>query len=298
MKKITVFTPTYNRAYVLPKLYLSLTEQTSKDFVWLIVDDGSTDNTKQIVDEWIREGKIEIKYIHQQNGGKMKAHNLGVQNTTTPYFVCVDSDDNMTDNAIESILNECEKLQDESVCGIVAYKAYTDGKVISTPFPEGEEIVNFSKMYENGFEGDTAFVFKTEVIKQYPFPIIASEKFITEAYVYEQISRDYQVLLLNKILVICEYNADGLTKNLQKVIFNNPCGYVAYFLQKGNFASSRMQTVKAYIRANAFRKFTKGVQMPVNAKKKFLYFITHPFGKVLYLKKKREYQKSLKKETK
>ncbi len=298
MKKITVFTPTYNRIYILPKLYNSLVNQTNKDFVWLIVDDGSTDNTKQIVNEWIAEGKIEIKYIYQQNGGKMKAHNLGVEKTDTPYFVCVDSDDYVTDSAIENILNQCDNIENQNICGIVAYRGDAQGKIISTPFPEGEKVVNFSNMYEDGFSGDTVFVFKSQVIKKYPFPIIANEKFITEAYVYEQISIDYQVLLLNEVIVICEYNTDGLTKNLQKVIFNNPCGYVAYFLQKGNFASSRIQVFKAYIRANAFRKFTKGVQMPVYAKKKFLYFISRPFGIALYLKKKREYQKSLKIETK
>ena len=91
--------------------------------------------------------------------------------------------------------------------------------------------------------------------------------------------------------MVCEYIEDGLTRNLHKVTFNNPCGYVAYFLQKGNFAKSLIATAKAYVRANAFRKFTKGVDMPVKAQKKFLYFITRPFGAILYLKKKKAYDK-------
>ncbi len=292
MNKLTVFTPTYNRAYILPKLYKSLTAQTVKDFVWLIVDDGSTDNTKELVLSWIDESLIEIRYFQQENGGKMKAHNLGVEKTDTELFTCVDSDDYLVNSAVEKLLDCWENTDKPSdVCGIVAYKGNEDNKIISSEFPKGVEITHYSDLYSNGFKGDTTLLFKTEILKRHPFPIIVNEKFITEAYIYEQIDRQYRVIILPEIITVCEYIEDGLTRNLHKVTFNNPCGYVAYFLQKGNFAKSFIATVKAYIRANAFRKFTKGVEMPVKARKKFVYFLTRPFGAILYLKKKKAYDK-------
>ena len=292
MKQLTVFTPTYNRAYILPKLYKSLTAQTVKDFVWLIVDDGSTDDTKELVSSWIDENLIEIRYYTQQNGGKMKAHNLGVEKTDTELFTCIDSDDHLVNCAVEKLLN-CwnNTVKPIDVCGIIAYRGSEDNKIISSEFPKNLEFTHFSDLYSNGFKGDTTLLFKTEILKKHPFPIIANEKFITEAFVYEQIDRQFRVIILPEIITVCEYIEDGLTRNLHKVTFNNPCGYVAYFLQKGNFAKSLIATAKAYVRANAFRKFTKGVDMPVKAQKKFLYFITRPFGAILYLKKKKAYDK-------
>ena len=112
---LTVCTPTYNRAHTLPRLYESLVRQTSQDFEWLVVDDGSTDNTRELVDGWVAEGRIRIRYVYKENGGKPSAHNLGVRMAAGELFFCVDSDDYLTDNAVEVIRNNSEKLTYKNV---------------------------------------------------------------------------------------------------------------------------------------------------------------------------------------
>ena len=190
MVPLTIFTPTFNRAQTLPKLYNSLCRQTCKDFRWLIVDDGSTDDTELVVANWTSDNKVDITYFKQPNGGKMSAHNVGVQMCDTDYFFCVDSDDFITDTAVEIILQNLPKCKDNSVGGLVAYRFIGKEPTyeIVSHFPHtGFSTLN--ELYQNGFKGDTSLVFKTRVLKEYPFPIIKGEKFITEAYVYNQIDK-------------------------------------------------------------------------------------------------------------
>lgn len=293
-KILTVFTPTYNRAYILPQLYHSLKKQTMKNFEWVIVDDGSSDNTEELVKAWMEEEDISLRYIKQENGGKMKAHNTGVQETQTELFFCVDSDDFLVDTAVETILNAWADLDQEKkkqLAGMIGYKGVDSERPIGNEFPVGISQDRLGGFYEKGFAGDASLIFRTEVIREYPFPMIGSEKFITEAYVYDQIDRKFEFYAVPNVLMICEYRTDGLTQNLLKTTFNNPCGYVAYFLQKGNFSKTIKGRFLAYLRASAFEKFTKNVEMPVYPSYKFLYVLSRPFGKLLFLKKKREYLK-------
>ena len=232
-KALTIFTPTYNRAYILPQLYDSLTKQTNRNFEWLIVDDGSSDNTEEIVNAWVSENLIQIRYIKQENGGKMKAHNTGAQNTDCELFFCVDSDDYIVETAVDTILNKWGSLnadEKKSLAGMVGYRGISTNTPIGHEFPVNVERDSLGGFYKKGLTGDTSLIFRTDIIKQFPFPIIANEKFITEAYVYDQIDRTYQLYAIPKILTICEYRDDGLTQNLFKVTFHNPCGYVAYNL--------------------------------------------------------------------
>ncbi len=292
---ITVFTPTYNRAYILPQLYNSLKNQTDKSFIWLIVDDGSTDGTDDLVSVWVKEGYIDIKYLKQENAGKMKAHNVGVEQTNTELFVCVDSDDWLLSNSIEQIRNKWEELsRDEksNTAGFIAYRGKSADEVIGNYFPGHFKKSTLSNLYNQGFRGDTTIVFRSEIIKQYPFPIITGEKFITEAYVYDQIDQKYSYYLIPSIMIVCEYRNDGLTQNLIRVSFNNPCGYTAYFLQKANFSNTIKDKIFNYIRANCFRHKIKNKTMPVVANNKFLYNLTYPFGLLLYLSKKIKYNRA------
>lgn len=289
MKEITVFTPTYNRAYTLPTLYESLKTQTVQNFEWLIVDDGSTDNTKDLVESWSAENIVDIRYIYQENGGKMKAHNLGARETQTELFLCVDSDDWLVRDAIESIIQQwalLSKKKKTDVAGLVAYRGKNSHEVIGTAFPEGVVEESLGGLYNEGFSGDTALVFRTEIIKSFAFPIIGSEKFITEAYVYDQIDRLYNLHLMRKIIIICEYRSDGLTKNQDLLVFNNPCGYTAYYIQKGNFTTSFIKAFKYYVRANVFRNRIGKTTLPVCANHKFIYQLAYPFGCALYFYKR------------
>lgn len=296
---LTIFTPTYNRAYILPQLYNSLTRQTNKNFEWLIVDDGSSDNTEELVNHWIAEENIKIRYIKQENSGKMKAHNTGVQNADSELFFCVDSDDYIVDTAVDVILNKWNDLSvDErsTLAGIVGYRGTSLEKSIGNEFPANIEKDTLNGFYQKGLSGDTSLIFRTAVIKEYPFPIISNEKFITEAYVYDQIDRSYQLCAIPQVLTVCEYREDGLTQNLLKVTFRNPCGYVAYNLQRGNFAKTTKESFLFYVRASGFAKFTRNIAMPIYPSRKVLYEISRPFGWLFFLKKQRKYLKSQREE--
>lgn len=259
MKLITVFTPTYNRAYTLDKLYKSLCEQTVNDFVWLVVDDGSIDDTESLVKKWIDERCIDIIYYKQENRGKMVAHNLGVRLCSTELFVCVDSDDFLATDSIEKICSFWKKNKNHDVAGIIAYRAVKKENdfLVEKEFPSLDPSTLHS-LYENGFQGDTTLIFKTEVIKEYPFPEIEGEKFITEAYSYDQIDQKYKYLLLNSPLTLCEYRPDGYTCNTSRLYFNNPKGCALYYNQLLKlYPLKGLKKMKVLMRYIAFSRIGK-----------------------------------------
>ena len=227
---LTVFTPTFNRAYALPKLYESLCSQTSNQFEWVVVDDGSTDNTKEIVSTWINEGKIDIRYIYQPNAGKPAAHNRGVAEAKGDMFLCVDSDDYLVPDAIRCILNCIKIIQSKKdLVGILAFRMHTDNTPITRITDNSVKASTLSGAYKRyGLSGDTMLIFKTEVVRKFEFPVIAGEKFIPEGYLYNKIDKIGKLLILRKCLYVCEYLDDGYTKNVSKLIFNNHKSYVIH----------------------------------------------------------------------
>ena len=149
MKKIlTVLTPTYNRGYILPQCYKSLLKQTSKEFIWVIIDDGSTDNTRELVEEWIKENQIEIRYYYQENKGMHGAHNKAYEVIDTEINVCIDSDDYMTDDAVEFILKFWKENKEESIYGFAGLDIYKNGKVIGKRFPENLKKTKYFDLYK------------------------------------------------------------------------------------------------------------------------------------------------------
>ncbi|WP_321538948.1 glycosyltransferase family 2 protein [Flavobacterium piscinae] len=147
MKSITVFTPAYNRAYCLHLLYESLVRQTNQDFHWLIIDDGSTDNTEEVVRQWLEEGKISMQYHKQTNKGMVGAHNTAHYMMETELCVCMDSDDFMPDNAIERILALWKEHGYPESAGLVGLDAFKDGKIVGTKLPENVKECKFSELY-------------------------------------------------------------------------------------------------------------------------------------------------------
>lgn len=246
MKELTIFTPTYNRAYILPKLYESLCKEPTDDFIWLIVDDGSSDNTHDIVDKWQKEGRIEIVYHKQQNGGKMRAHNKGVELCSTPLFFCIDSDDQIAEGAVEKIKKISYLLkEDNSLSGIVA-KRFIVNRLSSNNLPNLQRST-LHDIYKLGFKGDTSLVFKTSVLREYAFPEIEGEKFVTEAYVYNQIDQKYELLIMNEYLMRCEYQEDGYTVNANSLYLKYPKGWAMYYAQYYNYYANTMRDKIKYM---------------------------------------------------
>ncbi|BCZ26294.1 sugar transferase [Claveliimonas bilis] len=226
-KTLTIFTPTYNRGYILQKLYKSLKKQRNIDFQWLIVDDGSTDNTEQIVDTWIKENKIQICYYKQENGGKQRAFNRGVNNAKTELFMCIDSDEYLLEDAVEIILQQWKKIRkNKNLAGMVALRGKTEDQPIGTYFPERIKESSLGELYSSyHFKGDTELIYRTEILKEYPFWVAENEKFMGESYVYQQIDQKYKLFILRKIVAVGEYLQDGYTHNVRRLIKENPISY-------------------------------------------------------------------------
>lgn len=221
---ITVFTPTYNRAQLIKNLYDSLCEQTFKDFEWVIVDDGSTDDTQAKIELFIKESKIDIKYIKQQNKGKHFAINKGVLLAQGKLFFNVDSDDKLPQKSLETINYYHQQYKDKNNYGGVAgRKSYFDGRFVGSQDKINVTFTNAIKIrYQYKIKGDLAEVFLTDVIKQYPFPEIENEKFCPEVVVWNRMAQKYNLAYFPESTYMCEYQADGLTAKIVKIRMRAP----------------------------------------------------------------------------
>ncbi|GAL77620.1 probable beta-glycosyltransferase [Algibacter lectus] len=228
MKKITVFTPTYNRAYCLQQSYDNLVKQTNLNFCWLIIDDGSTDNTDALVKSWISENKIDIRYHYQNNQGMHGAHNTAYQLIDTELNVCIDSDDFMPPGAIENILSFSSKNSATSnIAGYIGLDAYKNGDIIGKEFPLNIKSSTLEDLYhKHKIYGDKKIVYRTEVVKKYKhYPIYPEERFVPLGSLYLVIDKDYELLCMNEILCIVEYMEDGSSRNIVKQYYKHPKGF-------------------------------------------------------------------------
>lgn len=223
---ITVLTPTYNRSYTLTRLYESLCAQTYREFEWIIVDDGSKDNTSELVASW-NNTKINLTYLKQDNGGKHRALNYGMQFVKGEYVFIVDSDDYLTKDALELVNSWIKQIDnDNSFAGVSGLRGYSVEQKIGS-YPVGREYVDGTNLERKKLNllGDKAEIYRTKLLKQYPFPEFKGEKFISECIVWDKLAeKGYKIRWFNKIIYIGEYLEDGLTRssNLAK---NNFKGY-------------------------------------------------------------------------
>lgn len=284
MATLTVFTPTYNRAYILKQCYDSLCRQTCKDFVWLIVDDGSSDNTKEIVEKWMaNDNGFEIRYVYKQNGGMHTGHNKAYELIDTELNVCIDSDDFMPDDAVELIVNFWEENKDSNYSGIIALDVYKNGQVIGKELPN-KKSTTLSGYYQNGGQGDKKLIYRTEIINKYPpYPEFEGEKFVPLDYKYLLADQDYELLIMNKPVCVVEYMEDGSSKNMLRQYYKNPRGFA--FMRKvsmkydtgffKNFKTCIHYVSSSFISKN--RKFVK------ESPRKGMTVLATPFGFALYL---------------
>lgn len=225
---LTIITPTYNRAHTLPACYESLCGQTDKRFLWLVIDDGSSDPTEELVNSWIEEGKISISYRKKENGGKASALNLAMDLVDTQYAVCLDSDDTFYPQTVELALKSLEAVKnDEKCCGILALRNNPDGSVMGgKSIPEGVERATAAEIFmKYRLHGELICFYKTEILVKFRFPEFEGERFVSPAWMQYQVTQDYYFALSRDRLCCCEYIADGLTKNKKNVIVKNPKGY-------------------------------------------------------------------------
>ncbi len=226
MMRLTVFTPTFNRAHTLMRLYLSLCAQTCKEFEWLVVDDGSTDGTRGLVNSFIGEGVIAIKYIFKENGGLYTGYNVAYSVIETELNVCVDSDDTMPASAVETILKVWDERGSDKYAGLIGLDVrLDDGKPIGGRFPEGMEECYLLDLYTKRIHlGDSKQVMRTDLMKEVaPMEGFPGEKNFNPVYMLLQVCDDYPLLVVNEPLCIVEYQqGDSMSRNIWYQYFDSP----------------------------------------------------------------------------
>lgn len=227
---LTVFTPVYNRVDTLERLYESLKRQSSKEFHWVVVDDGSTDGSGELIKRFQDRAPFEITYKYVENGGKMRAINEGVALAKGEFFLIVDSDDYVTDDCVEKVLKYGEELP-KNMGGMIFRKMDMEKKsVVGKPYPKS--IIDSSPIeivYNYGIDGDKAEVFRTTLLRENPFKVYNGEKFIPEATVWIKIGERYKMRYIDEGIYYFEYLEDGYTRNFQKLMRNNPRGFREYY---------------------------------------------------------------------
>ena len=224
MKPITVFTPTYNRAYILGKCYESLNRQTCKDFIWLIIDDGSTDGTEALVRGWMeRDNGYEIRYIYKENGGLHTGYNAAIEVMDTELSVCIDSDDSMPEDAIESILREWEACRsNEKIAGLVGLDYADSGELIGKRLPEEAQINAAALLCVPGM-GDKKYVVRNDLLRSVaPMPVYPGEKNFNPHYFIIRLSKEFVFRPVNRCFCRVDYQPDGMTANIWKQYINSP----------------------------------------------------------------------------
>lgn len=284
MPTITVFTPTYNRAYCLNRCYESLLRQTCSDFEWLVVDDGSTDQTRDLVQSWINEKRVPIRYIYKENGGMHTGYNTAYENIFTELAVCIDSDDYMTDDAVEKIVTFWAENKEEQYAGIMGLDITRDGKVIGTKLPTDRKSVTVYDIYNRlGVTGDKKQVYRTDLIRPFRSPEFPGEKLFPTCYKYFQVDLSHEMLILNEPLCVVEYMADGFTKNIIKHYKSNLNSYIYYrkFIMTYSKATweHRFRSAIHYV---AESLLAKQIHFIRESPKKFLTVLSVPFGLLLY----------------
>lgn len=283
---VTIFTPTYNRAYSISKLYDSLLKQTDNRFEWVIVDDGSTDNTKDLVYEWINNGEIKIKYFKQKNGGKHRAINRGLELSKGELFFIVDSDDWLSENAIERIYSHYEQIKgDELFAGICGLRVYSNGQRIGGEQEFGILDCNaLDFRYKYNIKGDMSEVFITDILREYKFPEIEGETFCPESLVWNRIAQKYNMRYFYEKIYYCEYLPDGLSAKNMKIRANSPIATCTYYAELSKNRIPLYQKIKAIINYWRFSFWinSKWSKKQIISKVGFLALLLYPIGYIFF----------------
>lgn len=293
--QFTIFTPTFNRKRLLIKVYESLKIQSFKNFEWVIVDDGSTDNTEKLTKCWIKENLIPIRYFKQTNQGKHVAINLGVKQAKGEFFLIIDSDDYCVYNALEKLVFYWNKIPEEEIerfTGIMSTCMDKNRKIIGDGLPSqiiDTSIINIC--YKLKITGDKWGFFLTEILKKYPFPIIDNEKFITEALIWNRIALKYKMRFINEKLLVVNYQDDGLSSSSLKIRVKNPLGTILYYKEFISLPVSFIWKLRNYINYLRFsfhakKQISKQIMIVNNHFLKISTLVTLPFAYFMYINDK------------
>lgn len=290
MAFITIFTPTYNRAHTLTRTYESLCKQDCKDFIWLIVDDGSKDETAELVYDWQKkENDFEIQYIYKENGGMHTAHNVAYENIHTELNVCIDSDDRMAPGAVRKIKDVWVRVRNQDYAGIIALDVDFSGNIIGKGFPDGMTDTTLGGYYASGGTGDKKLIYRTDIINSMPpYPVFPGEKYVGLVYKYTLIDQKYKLFVLDEIVCEVEYQPDGSSGTMWKQYLKNPKGFA--FLRKiaMQYPTSKKRLVQDCIHYCSSSQISKNRNYIKESPKKLLTVLCTPLGLILtwFIRKK------------
>lgn len=286
MQKLTVFTPAYNRAGLLGRCFESMKRQTCKDFIWMIIDDGSTDDTRQVVEGWLRQSlDFAVEYYYKENGGLHTAYNEAIAHIETELCVCIDSDDFMPDDAVEKILAFWEANGSDEVAGIVGLDYDLEGSCLGDPLPD-QRTVNLIDLLTGKYaidNRDRTNVVRTALYKRFaPMPVFPGEKNFNPHYLHLQISKEYDFLVLNENLRFVEYQPDGMTSNILRQFRNSPNSFAQtrrlYLSFPNASLAFRFRQCIHYVSNSIFAKNGRFLQ---ESPAKLLTLLALPFGAAL-----------------
>ena len=281
--KISVLTPTYNRAHLLERLYVSLVQNSNFgiEIEWLIMDDGSTIKPKDIVEKFIADNKITIKYFEQQNKGKMQAINALIEKATGELIVECDDDDYFTENAFEIIKTNFEKNINTNDCYAICFLKHNQNKENMGKLFKNEKTTMFDLYFKEGEDGEKALVFFSEIRKKHKHELVNNERFVTEARLYHKMDLNNKMICVNEPIMICEYQKDGYTKNIINEFKQNPYGYYEYFKEifqhdmNGIIFSKRLYIIKHFILFTYLTKNKKSFSKVKGLLNKLLYILLY-----------------------
>ena len=289
-KTVTIVTPTYNRADRLPMLFDSLCKQSCKDFEWLCIDDGSSDDTEKVISQFIRQNSqnefsFPIKYIYKKNGGKHSALNIAFKGTQSELLFIVDSDDVLTNDAVASIVSDWNRIDDkENICGIGYLRGYSETQEIGDTYSGHYFISNFiEERFNRNINGDKAEVWVTDILRDFHFPEIEGEKFISESVAWIWLAKKYNMLFINKIIYITEYLEGGLSDSGRALRFKCPTlmAYGSLMTMSKEFSIKiRIKETLLYIVYSFFGK--KSICELLRCEYKLLVFLNLVPGYILY----------------
>lgn len=283
---LTIFTPTFNRAQELKRVYASLIVQTSNDFVWNVLDDGSDDETEMMVKAWIDQNMISISYEKQQNQGKTKSMNKGIKVAETVLWMCLDSDDWLHEEAVKKVEQYYKKIVDQpNTCGMIGLRRLPNGQQMQNKhIPESYNTINYHHLrYELGIEPEYVEVYKTDIIKQFLYPEIAGETYFPLSYMHDRLSKEYDFLVLREPLMFIEYQSEGMTKKRNQLIINNPIGYMLFKKQLLELAPTNKVALVSAIAYNSAAILAKRRDPVHTLKGKIMAGIVYPISLIDYV---------------
>lgn len=251
--KISIFTPTYNRSHLLKNVFDFIVNEHYEEIEWIIVDDGSTDSTKLVVENFIEKNIVEIKYIFQENQGKHVAYNKAIDIAQGDVFICIDSDDTYKFGALNSLREHWLKLDNNDYAGLCYLSSYKNGELIGTKFPsDNMDSDLISIYYSHKVKGDKGIMFNLSILKKFKFPVFENEKFVAESVLYGKIGEKYKMKFINEIFEVKEYQKEGLSDRYRHLVKSNPKGSFEKYLIISKYPLQGVDKIKVIVQLLRF----------------------------------------------